>query len=164
MKKQNNAPVTSLEKIDDIDLWVEVFREGIIETFKLTKFEVLLIIEKFLIDCVSENSCVGFEFPFFSMFDEQGKDFEDIIAFELKAEIKKINKHEKADITNFVEQFYQSISNLEKLQIISRWYTNGMFAPIIQTDNGIEIDEECELFTQSYYEYINEFKLTNKNK
>lgn len=164
MKKQNNAPVTSPEKIDYIDLWVDVFREGVIETFKLTKFEVLLIIEKFLLECCSENSCVGFEFNFLSTFDEQGKDLEDIIEFELKAEINKIKEHEEKSSKNFVEQFYQSISNLEKLQIISRWYTNGMFTPIIINDNGLEIDEECEEITQQYYEYINEFKLTNKNK
>ena len=166
MKKENNVPVTSPEKIDYIDPSVEVFREGIVKTFKLTKFEVLLIIEKFLNDCVDEHSSVHvqFEFPFYSMFDEQGKDFEDIIEFELSAEINKITDNEKKLSENFVETFYQSISNLEKLQIINLWYTNGMFAPIIQTNNGIEIDEECELITHCYYESINEFKLTNKNK
>lgn len=164
MKQQDNAPVTSPEQIDSKDLWVEVSREDIIETFKLTKIEVLLILEKFLNECVDENSCVQFEFPFYSMFDDQGKDFEDIIELELSAEINKISDNKKKLIESFVEQFYQSISNLEKLKIMNSWYTNGMFAPIIQTDNGIEIDEECEKITQSYYEFINEFKLTNKNK
>ena len=37
MKQQDNAPVTSPEQIDSKDLWVEVSREDIIETFKLTK-------------------------------------------------------------------------------------------------------------------------------
>ena len=107
MKQQDNAPVTSPEQIDSKDLWVEVSREDIIETFKLTKIEVLLILEKFLNECVDENSCVQFEFPFYSMFDDQGKDFEDIIELELSAEINKISDNKKKLIESFVEQFYQ---------------------------------------------------------
>jgi len=164
MPKENNSAVTSPEQIDWIDQSVEVFREDIIKTFKLTKFEVLLIIENFFNDCVSENSYVKFEFPFFSMFDEQGNDFEDIILFELKSQTDKISDQERQTSENFVDEFYQTISNVEKLHIISLWYTNGMFAPIIQTNNGIELDEECETFTQAYYENINDFKPNLKNK
>jgi hypothetical protein len=147
----------------DIEKWKDITREDIIEQFNLTKYQVLLIIEKFYFEMLKEDSPISFEFPFFDMFNEEKQDFEDIMNNELDEEASKIPQLQLLTDQSFVEQFYQTISHLEKLQIVREWYVNGMYAPIIQSEEGTEIDEFCEMIIQCYYEDINEYK-NPKNK
>lgn len=164
-KYMNQEPQTPepVEEQFDLSNWKDITRYQIIEQFRLTKYQVLLIIEMFYYESVSEDSCISFEFPFFNMLNEAGQDFEDIMNNELDKEASITPSIIQKSDKDFVQQFYQTISNLEKLKIVSDWYTNGMFPSIIQDSNGIEVDEFCEMITQSYYEDINEYK-NPKNK
>ena len=140
----------------------EIFRPDIIKKFDLSKYQVLLIMEKFIYEHSSQDNKFDFDFNFYVFYNEEQdeeqdekKDFEDIVFSELEHEKSKISQDLHLSNVEFVQCFYQSISNLEKITIISEWYLNGMYADIIQSENGIELDEEIDFITQFYWEQIN---------
>ena len=148
---------------EDIDLWIDIYRWNIIEKFKLTKIETLLIIQKFGFESIAEECYVKIDFSFYSMFHANGQDLEDIIESEIKKELDENSITDLERIENFVEDFYQTLSNVEKVQIINEWYTNGMYPDIIQTEGGCEVDEYCDILIYHFYKSINEIKFP-KNK
>ena len=36
-----------------------------------------------------------------------------------------------------------NLSQLQVLQIVSEWYTNGMYADILQNEDGLDLEEIC---------------------
>jgi hypothetical protein len=44
---------------------------------------------------------------------------------------------------NLINQL--GLTKIEVVEIVRLWYTNGMFAPILQTENGADLEEICEL-------------------
>jgi hypothetical protein len=151
------------KKSEDPDGWIEITRENIIEKFNLSKIETLLIIKKFNYECIEEESYVKIHFPFYSMFNDDNQDIEDIIDSEIKKLLDENSITDKESIENFLIEFYQTISNIEKIQIINEWYTNGMYPDIIQNEEGIEVDEYCDQLIFETYKSINQIK-NPKNK
>jgi hypothetical protein len=44
-------------------------------------------------------------------------------------------------MSNIIEQ--KKLTELEVLQIVNEWYTNGMYADILQNEDGLDLEEIC---------------------
>lgn len=41
------------------------------------------------------------------------------------------------------------LSEYQVLQVVKEWYTNGMYPDILMDDNGLELDEICEIYSDA---------------
>jgi len=44
-------------------------------------------------------------------------------------------------MNNIIEQ--KKLTELEVLQIVNQWYTNGMYPDILQNEDGLDLEEIC---------------------
>ena len=145
----------------DKDFWIEISRENIIDNFQLDKYEVLCLIHNYYFENKYVQNPIEFEFDIFE--NEDSKSFENILEEQLLESESILSNEEITEKNNFVDYFTNTISEIEKIQLIRDWYINGMYAPIIQSVSGIQIDEYCDYIIFNHYKLINEFK-NPKNK